>query len=95
VTGFRDTLCDTQPVSELTESDEVFAVEVPPVCSGDLVAAVVVNIDTSSSLRFVLCLMRETRQCWRIIIIIIIIMVIVKTLVLCTNLGKLESEALV
>ena len=93
MTGFRDTLCDTQPVSELTESDEVFAVEVPPACSGDLVAAVVVNIDTSSSLRFVFCLMWESKQCWRIIIIIIII--ISKTYVYRTNSSKLMSEALV
>ena len=52
VTGFRDSLCDTQPVGELTESDEIFAVEVPLVCSGDALTAVVVNIDTSSSLRY-------------------------------------------
>jgi len=51
VAGFRDTLCDTQPVSELSDSDEVFAVEIPLACSGDRVTAVVVNIDASSSLR--------------------------------------------
>jgi len=51
VAGFRDTLCDTQPVSALSDSDEIFAVELPPVCSDDHVTAVVVNIDTSSSLR--------------------------------------------
>jgi len=51
VTGFRDTLCDTQPVSQLSESDEIFAVEVPPVCSPDHVTAVVVNTDASCSLR--------------------------------------------
>ena len=65
MTGFRDSLCDTQPVSELTESDEVFAVEVPPACASDLVVAVVVNIDTSSSLRSVLCLIQESKQGWR------------------------------
>jgi len=57
ITGFRDTLCDTQPISKLTESDEIFAVEVPSVCSSDRVTAVVVNIDTSSSLR---CALHQT-----------------------------------
>ena len=49
--GFRDTLCDTQPVSTLSDSDEVFAVELSVVGAGDQVTAVVVNIDTSCSLR--------------------------------------------
>lgn len=53
MTGFRDTLCDTQPVSQLSDSDEIFAVEVPPVCSTDRVTAVVVNMDASCSLRSV------------------------------------------
>ena len=53
VAGFRDNLCDTQPVSELAASDELFAVEVRPVSSGDRVTTVVVNNDTSSSLRYV------------------------------------------
>ena len=51
VAGFRDTLCDTQPVTELSDSDEIFAVELPPVCSADHVTALVVNTNTSSSLR--------------------------------------------
>jgi len=55
VGGFRDTLCDTQPVTNLSDSDEVFAVELPPTptnSSDDRVTAVVVNCDASSSLRF-------------------------------------------
>ena len=52
--GHRDTLCDTQPVVGLSDSDEIFAIELPAAYTSDLVTAVIVNIDTSASLRSVL-----------------------------------------